>query len=163
MGNHSAGIPQGTERLKILFLFHLSRELINYWIEKSKVKKMEFDESGRTSFTFPGEPIIRLKKIIKVKKIIATFHLSWACCNCLAWYGSCVGPLPRCTLCSGMSHDSFAALILPIYPESGRMQMTPPCDRHFTAIDGTHTHPIQLPPAFTTAPTRSPRWPVLYT
>ena len=100
---------------------------------------MENRESGHTSFTFPGEPIIRLKEIIKVKEVIATFHLSWACCDCLAWYGSCVGPLPRCTLCSGMSHDSFAALILPIYPESGRMQMTPPCDRHFTALDGTHT------------------------
>ena len=58
------------------------------------MKKMGIRESGRTSFTFPGEPLIRLKKLIKVKKVIATFHLSWACCNCLAWYGSCVGPLP---------------------------------------------------------------------
>tara|TARA_B110000196_G_C20762118_1_gene482631 strand:- start:83 stop:370 length:288 start_codon:yes stop_codon:yes gene_type:complete len=40
-----------------------------------------------------------------------------------------------------MSHDFFAALILPIYPVAGRMQMTPPCHRHFTAIDGTHAHP----------------------
>ena len=29
----------------------------------------------------------------------------------------------------------FAALILPIHPVSGRMQMSPPCHRHFTAID----------------------------
>ena len=35
----------------------------------------------------------------------------------------------------------FAALILPICPVSLRMQMTPPCHRHFTAIDGTHAHP----------------------
>ena len=105
-------------------------------MKQLKVKQLKIakiTKIGSTCFTFPGEPIIRLKGIIKVKEVIATFHLSWACCDCLAWYGSCVGPLPRCTLCSGMSHDSFAALILPIYPESGRMQMTPPCDRHFTA------------------------------
>ena len=58
-----------------------------------------------------------------------------------------------------MSHDFFAALILPIYPVAGRMQMTPPCHRHFTAIDGTHTrtHLILLPPAFSIARAKSPK------
>ena len=39
----------------------------------------------------------------------------------------------------------FAALILPIHPVSGRMQMSPPCHRHFTAIDGTHTRTHEIP------------------